>query len=195
MDLATDPCYARNGVIATVPFMRITKDIAQKIFVHPGDVVTVLRKPRTFMAFGATGRNAEIQFGRDELNLATALGEAGGLIDNRADPSAVFVFRHEPAKFVQDIHPESQLASEEQSVPVVYCIDFSKPSGYVYANSFQMRDGDILYVSDAAGAEVQKFLQILGSGTAPTHSAAVIYSALAHIDIPQEIWVRYLVAR
>jgi hypothetical protein len=40
-----------------------------------------------------------------------------------------------------------------------------------------MQDGDILYVSDAAGAEVQKFLQILGSATSPATSAAVVYTA------------------
>jgi polysaccharide biosynthesis/export protein len=168
---------SRHNLMATVPFTRISTDPTENVFVHPGDVITVFRKPQTFTAFGATGRNAEIPFDASELNLATALGKAGGLIDNRADPSAVFVFRHEPAEFVQGLHPQSKLASVESSVPVIYRIDFSQPSGYVYAQSFKMREGDLVYVSNAPGAEVQKFLQIIGSAVSPAaSSAAVVYT-------------------
>jgi polysaccharide export outer membrane protein len=168
---------SRHHLMATVPFTRISTDPGENVFVHPGDVITVFRKPQTFTAFGATGRNAEIPFDASELNLATALGKAGGLIDSRADPSAVFVFRHEPAGFVQGMHPASKLASTESSVPVIYRIDISEPSGYVYAQSFKMREGDLVYVSNAPGAEVQKFLSMIGSAVSPAATgAAVIYT-------------------
>jgi polysaccharide export outer membrane protein len=168
---------ARHNLMATVPFTRISTDPTENVFVHPGDVITVFRKPQTFTAFGAMGRNAEIPFEAYELNLATALGKAGGLIDSRADPSAVFVFRREAADFVQGLHPASKLASVERSVPVIYRIDFSQPSGYVYAQSFKMREGDLVYVSNAPGAEVQKALAILGTAVSPAATgAAVVYT-------------------
>src|SRR5262249_9277342 len=168
---------ARHNRMATVPFTRISSDPSENVFVHPGDVITVFRKPQTFTAFGATGRNAEIPFEAYELNLATPLGKAGGLMDSRADPSAVFVLRREPAGFVHGLHPSSKLASIEQSVPVIYRIDFSQPSGYVYAQSFKMREGDLVYVSNAPGAEVQKALAILGTAVSPAaSSAAVVYT-------------------
>src|SRR5262245_46744427 len=165
---------SRRGVTATVPFTRVSTDSTENVFVHPGDLITVFRKPQTFTAFGATGRNAEIPFDAYELNLATALGKAGGLIDTRADSSAVFVFRREPAEFVQGLRPDSKLASMGKSVPVVYRIDFSQPSGYVYAQSFKMRGGDLVYVSNAPGAEVQKFLQIIGSAVSPAVGTAAV---------------------
>jgi len=168
---------ARHNLMATVPFTRISSDPTENVFVHPGDVITVFRKPQTFTAFGATGRNAEIPFEAYELNLATALGKAGGLMDSRADPSAVFVFRHEPAGFVQGLRPQSKLASVEKSVPVIYRVDFSQPSGYVYAQSFKMREGDLVYVSNAPGAEVQKALSVIGSAVSPAATgAAVVYT-------------------
>ncbi|WP_291576861.1 polysaccharide biosynthesis/export family protein, partial [Bradyrhizobium sp.] len=167
---------SRHNVMATVPFARISMDPSENVYVHPGDILNVFRKPQIFTVFGATGRNSKFSFDRFEVNLASALGAAGGLLDNRADPSAVFVLRHETAGFVEDIHPESRLAQAGQSVPVIYRIDFSQPSGYVNAQSFQMRDGDMVYVSDAPGAEVQKFLQIVGSATGPATAGATIYA-------------------
>src|SRR5262249_14233283 len=61
---------SRQGLMATVPFTRISTDPTENVFAHPGDVITVFRKPQTFTAFGATGRNAEIPFDAYELNLA-----------------------------------------------------------------------------------------------------------------------------
>ena len=59
---------------------------------------------------------------------------------------------------------------------MIYRIDLSEPSGYVYAQSFQMREGDLVYVSNAPAAEVQKFVAIIGAVTAPTVSSSIIYS-------------------
>src|SRR5262249_1089623 len=99
---------------------------------------------------------------------------AGGLIDSRADSSAVFVSRRGPAEFVQRLRPDSKLASTEKSVPVIYRIDMSQPTGYVYAQSFKMRAGDLGYVSNATGAEVQKVLEVIGSAVWPAVGAAAV---------------------
>ena len=57
--------------------------------------LTLVRDPQKFIAYGATGQNAEIPFDADGVTLAEALAKAGGLQDSRSDPRGVFVFRYE----------------------------------------------------------------------------------------------------
>ena len=54
-----------------------------------------MSQPKTFSAFGATGQNAAITFTSERLSLSEALAKAGGLLDDRVDPRAVFLFRYE----------------------------------------------------------------------------------------------------
>ena len=63
---------------------------------QPGDVVTLVHDPLTFTAMGATGRSGVAPFETIGLTLEEALGHAGGLLDDRADPAGLFVVRYEP---------------------------------------------------------------------------------------------------
>src|SRR3984893_8300139 len=47
---------SRNGVTASVPMATLVADPEQNIFAEPGDVVTLMRQPKTFSAFGAAGK-------------------------------------------------------------------------------------------------------------------------------------------
>src|SRR5439155_19825847 len=87
---------SRNGVTATVPLATLVADPDQDIFAEPGDVLTLVRRPQTFSIFGATGKNAAITFNSERLSLNEALAKAGGLLNDRADARAVFLFRYEP---------------------------------------------------------------------------------------------------
>ena len=91
---------SRDGVTATVPLAVLVADPAQNIFARPGDVLILSRVPQTLSVFGAAGKNALITFDTERLSLAEALAKAGGLLDQRADPSAIFVMRYEPAELV-----------------------------------------------------------------------------------------------
>ncbi len=64
-------------------------------------MLTLVRRPQTFSVFGATGKNAAITFTSDRLSLSEAMAKAGGLLDERADPRAVFLFRYEPVDVVR----------------------------------------------------------------------------------------------
>jgi polysaccharide export outer membrane protein len=65
----------------------------------------LIRLPQTFNVFGATGRNAEIPFDADTINLAEALGKSQGLHEALAKPVA-----REPANQAPEPHPMSRLA-------------------------------------------------------------------------------------
>ena len=57
----------------------VIQDPRQNILLRPGDVVTALYQPLSFTAFGATGKNEEVMFEAQGINLAQALGTGGWL--------------------------------------------------------------------------------------------------------------------
>jgi polysaccharide biosynthesis/export protein len=61
-------------------------------------------------------------------------------------------------------------------VPVVYRLNFRDASSYFLAREFDVRDKDIIYVSDHPLADLQKFLSILyGAIVPPAQAAATGY--------------------
>jgi len=156
---------SRRSSSATVSLARVVRDSGQNIYVRPADVIYVYTDPQTYTAFGATLRNASIDFTSDRLTLAEAVGQAGGLNDLRADPHGVFVFRYEDPALYQQVRGMSAEAlgspsPTEAGVPVVYKLDFKDPRGFFAAQRFLMRDNDVLYVSNAGSTDVQKLLSI-----------------------------------
>ena len=99
----------RGGATERVPLARVTEDSRENIFMRPGDVVTLVRDPQTFLISGATSVNAEVAFGNNELTLAQALVKVGGVSDFRADARGVFVFRYEQPALVHVLRPDSPL--------------------------------------------------------------------------------------
>src|ERR1700755_1412451 len=48
-------------------------------------------------------------------------------------------------------------------IPVIYTINLRDPAGYFLASSFEMRNKDILYVSNSFSVESTKFMTYLGT--------------------------------
>jgi len=132
---------------------------------QPGVVITALYQPLCFTALGATGNNDEITFETQGISLAQALARSGGLIDTRSNPSGVFVFRLEPRTTVAGTEPPSEPQPANTPVnslvPVVYRVDLKDPRSLFWIQSFPIKDKDVLYVSNAPVAELQKFLNLL----------------------------------
>lgn len=149
---------SRADRAVTMPLDAVILDPAQNVAMRAGDVLTVLHQPFTFTALGATGRNAEVPFEGSGLTLAQALGRVGGLRDDRADIRGVFIFRFEDPAVLDPAAVRAAQTTLEGRVPVVYRLDLSDPAGFFIAQDFAMRDDDILYVSNAIGTDLQKFL-------------------------------------
>ena len=75
---------------ATVPFANLVYEPSNNIYVQPGDRVYVYREQQKFLAFGASGQQGEFNFDAWRINLAEAVGKAGGLVDVQADPGSVY---------------------------------------------------------------------------------------------------------
>jgi polysaccharide export outer membrane protein len=49
----------------------------------------------------------------------------------------------------------------EGKLPVIYRVDMKDPGTFFVAQNFPIRNKDVLYISNASGAELQKFLNIV----------------------------------
>jgi polysaccharide biosynthesis/export protein len=146
-----------------LPLETIIQDPKQNVSLQSGDVITALFQPLSFTALGASGKNDEINFETQGISLAQALARSGGLIDSRSNPTGVFVFRLEKrsteAAGGQGV--DAATTTAQGLVPVVYRVDLKDPRSLFWIQSFPIRDKDVLYVSNAPVAELQKFLNLL----------------------------------
>lgn len=152
---------SRGGRVASLPLERIISDPAQNIRVQAEDVVTALYQPYSFTALGAIGSNAEVPFEGTGITLAQALGRIGGLRDERADARGVFVFRLEDPSALDPALAQGGLLTPDGKIPVIYRVDLKNPASFFVAQGFPIRNHDVLYVSNAPAADLQKFVNII----------------------------------
>jgi polysaccharide export outer membrane protein len=151
----------RQGKHATVPFENLVMNSANNIYVQPSDRIYVYREQQKFIALGATGLSGQFNFDAWRINLAEAVGKAGGLLDNQADPDAVFLYRAEPRDVAERLGVDVSKFSGAALIPVIFSINLRDPGGFFLATKTQMRNGDIIFVSNARSVEVTKVLQYI----------------------------------
>lgn len=155
-DFATFVTLARGGRSVKIAYNALTASPQENIFVAPGDSINVSSESKKFYAFGATGSVGEFSFGSETLDLNGAVAQAVGLNDDQADPAQVFIYRTEEAAALRKMGVE--LAEETaREVPTIYRANFRKPDSFFMAKNFQVRDGDIVYVSNADSVSISKF--------------------------------------
>jgi polysaccharide export outer membrane protein len=153
----------RGDRVASMPLEAVIQDPMQNVVVQPDDVLTVYFQPYSFTAMGATGNNSELPFEATGITLSQALGRVGGLRDDRANIRGIFLFRLEdPAKLGAQLPANARLTPDGK-LPVIYRLDLKDPGGFFVAQSFPMRNKDVLYVSNAPLADVQKFMNMVSS--------------------------------
>jgi len=152
----------RNGRRAITPFGALVYEPVNNIYVHPNDTIYLYREPQTFLAFGAVGTQQQIPFGTWRLSLAEAISKAGGLVDVQADPASVFLYRGE-ARDVAEAMGIDCRPYQGPVIPVIYTINLRDPAGYFLASSFEMRNKDILYVSNSFSVDSTKFMTYLNT--------------------------------
>jgi polysaccharide export outer membrane protein len=167
----------RGGRRATVPFGALVYEPSNNIYVHPADTIYAYSEPQAFLAFGAVQGSGSVvssglggldpnrtgttqgqySFGGWRLSLTEAVAKAGGLNDVTADPASVFLYRGETRQVAERLGIDCSRFSGPV-IPVIYNVNFRDPSGFFLASKFEMRNKDILYVSNAEAVEVSKFL-------------------------------------
>ena len=153
----------RGAEVYRLPLETIIQDPKQNVSLQSGDVITALFQPLSFTALGATGKNDEINFETQGISLAQALARSGALVDTRSNPSGVFVFRLEKSStdVASGQGADAATTTAQGLVPVVYRVDLKDPRSLFWIQNFPIKDRDVLYVSNAPAAELQKFLNLL----------------------------------
>jgi polysaccharide biosynthesis/export protein len=145
---------------------------SEDIYLAPGDVVYLARVPRIFMAFGSTLppgsvggiNNRRFSFENDEMSLAEALAKAGGLDPTRADSKSFFVYRFEPKPLLESVGIDVS-RFPTKAAPAVYKFDLSKPDGIFLADTFKMRDHDLLVAAESPSTEFIKLMNPLSAAS------------------------------
>lgn len=141
---------------------RIRSGAPDDLVLIPGDRVELLKRPRSFISLGATGKVEQTDFATGDLSLAEAVARAGGPTDSVADPSAVFLFRYTPA------------APGQQEKPIIYRLNMLQPASYFLAQRFSIRDKDVIYIANAAANRPAKMVNIINQLFTPFVTARAL---------------------
>jgi polysaccharide export outer membrane protein len=128
------------------------------VHLKSGDAIIAERDRRIFTALGAVSRSSTVQFPTREVSVIRALGTVGGLSDNTADPTGVFLFREEPEEIAKRILTGQDVTGPQR---IAYIIDLTQPAGLFLARDFMMRDSDTIYVTTAPFVRWLKILQAI----------------------------------
>ncbi len=171
----TSVTLVRASRTVTLPFSMLSQRPAENIRLGPGDILFINRRARTYTILGATGRQAEVPFDAPAISLTQAIARAGGLIDEKADATGVFVFRWEyPSQIKPLITGSLFVMPGKGMVPVVYRLNLRDPRGLFLAQAFAIREGDMVFVSTSPATELSKFLSILNLAVAPAANGAYL---------------------
>mgnify|MGYP000159147666 CR=1 FL=1 len=160
--------------MATANLEDLFDNESNNVPVRPGDVVLVSDTMKSFTVFGAANAPQEFKFETKRVTLAEGLARAGGLNTLLADARGVFLFRFEPDHIAKALDPRAVTAAEGSMVPVIYQLNLKDPKSFFMMKLFELRDEDIVFISEHPAAELSKFLQILS----PLVNTAVTVSTL-----------------
>src|SRR5215831_4422265 len=147
----------RNGRRALSPFGALVYEPANNIYIHPNDIIYLYREPQTYLTFGALGSQQQLPFGAWRITLAEALAKAAGLRATEADPASVFLYRGETRDVAEAMGVDTS-KFQGPIIPVIYNINLRNPGSYFLATTFEMRNKDVIYVSNSVSVEATKFL-------------------------------------
>jgi len=155
----------RGGHVGSVLLQTIINSPAENISVRPNDQIVLTRYPRSFAVLGATAKVAQYMFDTEKVSLAEAVARAGGPIDAIGDPNGIYLFRIEPWFIAKEVLSPEQIqelgTSPQEFVPVLYQLDLRSAEGYFLAQAIDMRDKDVVLVSNSEATQLQKLLAVV----------------------------------
>jgi polysaccharide biosynthesis/export protein len=159
----------RDNRRATVYFPVLVNGPTENVYVAPGDIIYIYREQQKYVAVGAlagsgqtSGVTGQYAFDQEKLSLNEAVAKAGGLLDTRANPGQVFLYRMEQRETLLAMGVNLQKFPPGQKfIPTVYRANFRDPSSFFFAQGFPMRHKDVIYTSNADSVEVTKFLNFV----------------------------------
>ncbi len=145
---------SRNGKSCSVPLQKVYENSRYNINLHPGDVISVEQKVLEVQVLGATSSNQRLEFDEASVTLSDVLATSGGLLNTRADLKGVFIYRDASRAAMTELGANTK-AIPGDTVPTVFRVDMTQPTGLFTAARFEMQDEDIVYVADSLNADIR----------------------------------------
>jgi polysaccharide export outer membrane protein len=117
--------------------------------IEKDDQIVVRPNSRTYTVLGAVTKAGNVEMTKPNLNLLEALGSVGGLTDERANKTGVFVFRL------------GDLETNPGARARVFRLDLNQPVSIFVAQQFAMQAHDVIYVTNAPLYEYNKIVSAL----------------------------------
>ncbi|MCJ8508930.1 polysaccharide export protein [Rhizobium lemnae] len=152
----------RGSKKASVTLARVINEDRQNVYLLPDDQIFVQDRSPSFMVMGAFKSTGEFKFEPGQLTLAQAIGRAGGLLDDRADASQVYVLRNQTT-FAPIVASSRKLVPTSTAVttkPVIYRADMKDISNLAVMQQFQMANGDIIYAGNSGLVDFAKLFNV-----------------------------------
>jgi len=162
----------RDKTSATIHIDRLLAENNFNLQLRPKDVLYVYNEPEIFTLYGAIAKTGNYEFENKLITLSEAIGRGEGLLDRRADPRHVYIFRFEHPKIINSLglNSRSKLLEPQADgyVPIIYKLDLSTPEGLLQAKRFNVEHQDMIYVANAKSVELSKFINIINPGSTTT---------------------------
>jgi polysaccharide export outer membrane protein len=96
------------------------------------------------------------------------------LLDTRADPRQVFLYRLEFRESLEKMGVDlSKFTPEQRLIPAIYRANYRDPSSFFFAQQFPMRHKDVIYVANADSIEFVKFLNYVTAITSTVSGVSI----------------------
>ncbi len=109
-----------------------------------GDKVYISADDRYFMSLGAAGKEAVVNFNRDQITTLEAMSLIGGLDQGTADPKGILILRNYPASAVRS---DTQKGPPKQRM--IFSFDLTTADGLFSAGEFKLEDRDLVLVTQS----------------------------------------------
>ncbi len=138
---------SRNGVTHRALLEDVLSNPNLNIYVRTGDVIEVETPENRVTILGSGGTtNQTLLLNKPDSTLIDVLGQGQGLANRQADRAGVFVYRDTRKSALTQLGVNTQSFVGE-TVPAVYRFDLTEPDSLFAAKSFEVTDGDILYLA------------------------------------------------
>jgi polysaccharide export outer membrane protein len=146
-----DVVVRRGSKVTRLPLKAVLN--GRNVQLRAGDEVILEPDVKAFNAIGAVAKTGRVEFPKANPTLLDALSQVGGLNNNTASNTGVFVFRLR--------EPRAWLDADDrwQEGPVIFRFDMSKPETLFVGQAFAMKPDDTIYVTNAPAVEWLRALQ------------------------------------
>jgi len=122
-----------------------------------GDKVGIEEDSRYFLSLGAAGVEAQHRFPQDKVTALDAMSIIGGLSETRANPQGILILRRYPQSAVRAD------GSGPRHARTIFTVDLTSADGLFSAGQFQVRPGDLVYVTESPLNNTRTVVGLIGS--------------------------------